>query len=221
MKVDDTRLLNETIDKYLENVLEANKKINLTNITDLEEAKVLLLEDSLAVLEELNEAPKGIYGDLGSGGGFPGVPLGIASNRKTVLIDSVTKKMNAVKAILNQMNITNIDVCPKRIEELSLEKPNSFNVLTAKGLSQIPSLLELASPLLEKNGLLIALKSREENSFDDDSLKEKLGMRLVKERQYNLSDKDLFRKVFVFEKYKDPEIDLPRRNGLAQKRPFK
>lgn len=221
MATDITRIINETIEEYLKNILEVNKNINLTNITDFEQAKLLLLEDSLSVLTELNDAPEGLYGDLGSGGGFPGVPLGIASRRDTVLIDSVSKKMNAVNNVLQNMNIQNISVYDKRIEELALEKPKAFSVLTTKGLSKIPSLLELASPLLEDNGQLIALKSHEEEQFNNKELENKLGMRLIKEREYQLSNDEIYRKAYVFEKYKDPEVKLPRRIGLAQKKPYK
>lgn len=221
MDIDITRLMNKTIEEYLKKILEVNKNINLTNITDFEQAKILLLEDSLSVIDELNQAPEGLYGDLGSGGGFPGVPLGIASNRETLLIDSVSKKMNAVKHILQDLNIENITTYDNRIEELALEKPKVFSVLTAKGLSQIPSLLELASPLLKDKGQLIALKSRAEEQFSNKGLEDKLGMRLIKERDYKLSDDNIFRKVYVFEKYKEPEVKLPRRIGLAQKKPYK
>ena len=82
----------ELIDLYLEKILEANEKTDLTRISSLDEARKLHIEDSLAGLEELNKAPEGLYGDLGSGGGFPGVPLALESGRKTVLVDSVQKK---------------------------------------------------------------------------------------------------------------------------------
>ncbi len=221
MGKDITRLIDKTTEEYLRKVLEVNKTINLTNIVDFNEAKVLLLEDSISVLQELDEAPDGLYGDLGSGGGFPGVPLAIASKRKTILIDSVSKKMNAIQNIINELNVSNISTYDKRIEELALESPSSFSVLTAKGLAKLPSVLELASPLLKLNGHLIALKSHEEKTFYNPSLEYKLGMQLVKERDYSLSDSSVFRKVYVFEKFKEPEIKLPRRVGMAQKRPYK
>ena len=220
MNNDITRLIDKSMKEYLKKILEVNKRINLTNITDFNKAKMLLLEDSLSVLKELDNSPDGLYGDLGSGGGFPGVPLGLASGRETILIDSVSKKMSAVENILNEMNIDNISTYDKRIEELSIERSSEFSVLTAKGLSKIPSLLELSSPLLISGGQLIALKSHEEDKFDNKELENKLGMRLIKEREYLLSDNETYRKAYVFEKFKEPEIKLPRRIGMAQKKPF-
>ena len=93
------------IDSYLSAFLDANKRINLTNITDREQASLLHVEDSLAGFNEVQSAPVGSYGDLGSGGGFPGVPLGVMTGRPTILIDSVKKKMRAVKGILEALGI--------------------------------------------------------------------------------------------------------------------
>lgn len=217
-----TAPISDDMREYLNRVLEANESINLTRVTDNQEAILLHLEDSLAVLEELEKAPEGLYADLGSGGGFPGVPLALATNRDAILVDSVKKKMAVVDSILADMNLSDqITTYDKRIEELALEKPGSFAVLTARALTSLPSLLELASPLLEQGGHLIALKSKEEDDFDNPSLENKLGMRCISKRDYYLSDGVSYRTVYVFEKYKEPEVDLPRRIGLAQKRPYK
>ena len=215
-------LITDDMRKYLEKVLEANESINLTRVTDNQDAILLHLEDSLAVLEEFSKAPDGLYGDLGSGGGFPGVPLALATGRKTILIDSVKKKMTTVSTILASMNLDDlISTNDLRIEELAHEMPEAFSVLTARALTSLPSLLELASPLLKQGGQLIALKSKEENKFDNPSLENKLGMRCVSKRDYYLSDDESYRTVYVFEKYKQPEVTLPRRVGMAQKRPYK
>lgn len=208
--------------EYLKKVLEANESINLTRVTDNQDAILLHLEDSLAVLEELEKAPEGLYADLGSGGGFPGVPLALASQRQTILVDSIKKKMAVVEQILSDMSLSDqISTYEKRIEELAAEQPEAFSVLTARALTSLPSLLELASPLLRQGGQLIALKSKEEDEFDNPSLENRLGMRCISKRDYYLSDGESYRTVYVFEKYKNPEVKLPRRIGMAQKRPYK
>ena len=213
--------ITEEMKTYLNKVLKANESINLTRVTDVQQAILLHLEDSLAVCEEFREAPDGMYVDLGSGGGFPGVPLALAFNRKALLVDSVKKKMTVVEDILKEMKLDNlIKTCSLRAEELALEQPEAFSVITARALTSLPSLMELASPLLKKGGVLIALKSKEENEFDNIQLENKLGLRKIKERFYYLSDQETYRVVYVFEKYKEPEVKLPRRPGMAQKRPY-
>lgn len=212
----------ELVNTYLNKVLEVNKTHNLTSITDYSEAMLLHIEDSLAVLPELQEAPSGLYGDLGSGGGFPGVPLAICSGREAVLFDSVQKKMKAVQDIVDALCLpTRISTFAGRIEEYS--KLESFSVLTARALTSLPSLLELATPLLTQGGQLIALKAQisEEELEQGICLENKLGMRLVKDRSYTLPGSDVFRRVLVFEKFKEPEISLPRRVGKAQKSPLR
>lgn len=211
-------------EKYLQKILEVNQKINLTRITDEQEARLLHLEDSLSVLDDLDDAPSGLYGDLGSGGGFPGVPLAIYSQRQTLLVDSVKKKMAAVQEILHILNLDEqIKTYGGRIEELTEEHRGEFAVLTARALSSLDSLLELACPLLQMHGRLICLKAQigneELNRAKD--LEEMLGLNLLQTRTFNLSDGETFRTVLVFEKFKEPEIKLPRRTGMAQKKPLK
>lgn len=214
----------KVLDTYLDKIIETNTRINLTRITDKQEGRLLHLEDSLAVLIEMNEAPEGIYGDLGTGGGFPGVPLGIITGRETLLIDSVKKKITVIEDILKDLELDEkISTYNGRIEELALEKPGEFSVLTARALSSLPSLIELASPLLCKGGHLICLKANIEVSEIGAAqvIEDKVGMRLIKDREYDLSDHETHRRVLVFEKYKEPSLTLPRRIGMAQKRPLK
>lgn len=212
------------IEKYLEEVLSMNERINLTRITEPNEARLLHIEDSLSALNELGAAPEGSYGDLGSGGGFPGVPLGIMSGRQTTLIDSVKKKMAAVKEILDKLDLSDqINTYDGRIEELACEKPGSFAVLTARALSALDSLVELASPLLQDHGQLICLKAQVDEGEIERAqhIEEMTGMQLIAKRNFYLSDQETFRTVLVFEKVHEPGIILPRRIGMAQKRPLK
>lgn len=211
-------------EKYLDLILEANKVTNLTRIIDREQAMVLHLEDSLVGLDEINESPDGLYGDLGTGGGFPGVPVAIYTGRDTVLVDSVKKKMAILDNAINELELSNnVITYAGRIEDLAKEKPGQFSVLSARALSQLPSLLELASPLLKKNGRLVCYKA---NISDEErnhalSIAEIVGMRFVSSRQVYLSDNETFREIIVFEKFKKPQIKLPRRIGLAQHDPIK
>lgn len=211
------------IDRYLEAILEVNKTLNLTRIEDSEEARLLHVEDSLSGLEELKAAPDGLYGDLGSGGGFPGVPLAIASGRQTILVDSVKKKMAAVASAVDELGLASqIDTYDGRIEDLAVERAGQFSALTARALSRLSVLMELASPLLKNGGHLICYKAQlsDEELEHALSLQKYLGMKLVSNRAFLLSDNETARRIVVFEKYKEPGLKLPRRVGLAQKKPL-
>lgn len=209
---------------YLDSILEANKVTNLTRITDGEQARLLHIEDSLVGLPEVNEAPTGLYGDLGSGGGFPGVPLALATGRKTLLVDSVKKKMAIVQSALDDLSLSEqISTSSERIEDLPLEYKEKFAVLTARALSKLVSLIELASPLLKKGGRLVCYKAQLSSEELEEALavQDLVGMKMISQREICLSDGETTRTIVVFEKIGKPRIKLPRRIGLAQKQPLR
>lgn len=210
--------------RYLDSILEANKVTNLTRITDGEQARLLHIEDSLVGLPEVNEAPTGLYGDLGSGGGFPGVPLALATGRKTLLVDSVKKKMAIVQSALDDLSLSEqISTSSERIEDLPLEYKEKFAVLTARALSKLVSLIELASPLLKKGGRLVCYKAQLSSEELEEALavQDLVGMKMISQREICLSDGETTRTIVVFEKIGKSHIKLPRRIGLAQKQPLR
>lgn len=210
--------------RYLDSILEANKVTNLTRITDGEQARLLHIEDSLVGLPEVNEAPTGLYGDLGSGGGFPGVPLALATGRKTLLVDSVKKKMAIVQSALDDLSLSEqISTSSERIEDLPLEYKEKFAVLTARALSKLVSLIELASPLLKNGGRLVCYKAQLSSEELEEALavQDLVGMKMISQREICLSDGETTRTIVVFEKIGKPRIKLPRRIGLAQKLPLR
>lgn len=212
------------LDLHLELVLKENEISNLTRIVDREQGNLLHIEDSLLGLPEFMDAPQGRYGDLGTGGGFPGLPLAIMSGRETVLIDSIAKKTHALDRIIAALGLgLQVSTYTGRAEELAQQQPASFSVLTARALSSLPSLLELAVPLLHQGGQFISYKAilDSEEIEQCELLEEKLGMKMVSKREALLSDGETHRTILVFEKIAEPTVKLPRRSGMAQKRPYK
>ena len=206
--------------RYLDSILEANKVTNLTRITDGEQARLLHIEDSLVGLPEVNEAPTGLYGDLG----FPGVPLALATGRKTLLVDSVKKKMAIVQSALDDLSLSEqISTSSERIEDLPLEYKEKFAVLTARALSKLVSLIELASPLLKNGGRLVCYKAQLSSEELEEALavQDLVGMKMISQREICLSDGETTRTIVVFEKIGKSRIKLPRRIGLAQKQPLR
>ena len=212
----------DTIRRYLSYVIDANKVVNLTRIDTPEDGLILHVEDSLAGLPEVMDAPEGWYGDLGSGGGFPGVPLAVASGRSTVLIDSRQKKMDVVQGVLEELGLdSQISTYAGRAELLAREQPESFAVLTARALSKLSVLLELASPLLERGGRIVCYKAQVDEAELNHALKvaKMTGMKLVLQREFMLED-EFKRSIIVFEKTSRPKVKLPRQEGMAQKKPL-
>ena len=93
--IDITEQQEQILFDDLHAIMEINKTMNLTRILSEEDGMVLHLEDSVLGLPYVNDAPVGLYGDLGTGGGFPGIPLCVLTGRETLLVDSVKKKVRA------------------------------------------------------------------------------------------------------------------------------
>ena len=208
---------------HLRYVIEENKTTNLTRITDWETAKILHVEDSLVRVPFIEKAPQGDYLDMGTGAGFPGIPIAITTERKTLLADSVGKKVAALNRMITKLSLEEIvSTFQGRIEDLAKDQPEYFSVITARALSSLSSLLELASPLLIMNGHLICYKSQD---IDDELMHaktvcNKFGMKFKEVHNFTLSDGATHRSIVVFEKISKPSISLPRRVGMAQKKPF-
>lgn len=206
--------------QHLELVIEANKTTNITRISTWDEGMLLHVEDSLIGLEELNQAPEGLYADLGSGAGYPGIPLAIESGRRTLLVDSVGKKTAILDQMISELNLNDVATYTGRIEDLARDKPKEFSVVTARALSKLSILMELAAPLLKKGGWLICYKALVEDEEMEHalSLQGKLNMHLVSDRTIELNDR--CRRIICFKKKGAPKIALPRKTGFAQKRPL-
>lgn len=212
----------ELLDLHLRLVIEYNKTTNLTRVDDWESGQLLHVEDSLVGIPEIAAAPEGRYLDMGTGGGYPGIPAAIMTGRQTVLADSVGKKTRALDGFIAEMGLPGVETYNGRIEELAAEQPASFAVISARALSALSSLLELASPLLIEGGRLVCYKARQgmEELEHVRTIEEKLGMRFLEARETVLSDGETQRVIIVFEKVGEPTVKLPRRVGMAQKKPY-
>lgn len=211
----------EKIRSYLELVIEKNKELNLTRIDTEEKGMLLHIEDSLSCLDEFCNMD-GKFLDIGTGGGFPGVPLAIASNRTGVLIDSVQKKARAVQEMIEELGLNNqIQARGIRSEELALEVGERFTTIVARAVSSLPAVMELAAPLLVMDGELITLRGKEDEVDLEaiDTIAEKLGLETTSKRHIYISE-TYERTIYVFKKLSQAMIKLPRRNGMAQKRPL-
>jgi 16S rRNA (guanine527-N7)-methyltransferase len=200
-----------------------NDKVNLTSIKNEDTALVLHVEDSLIGLPFIKMAPEGKMVDIGTGGGFPGIPLAVVGNRKCTLVDAREKKIRVLDEFIKAQRLEELlSTQSARAEELALLENGTHAAVTARALSSLPVIMELASPLLTLEGLLIAYKGNltEEETQNAQRLQEKLGLTIVATETFTLSDKESQRTLVVFEKNKEAEIKLPRRPGMAQKKPL-
>lgn len=207
---------------HLTLVQEANEKVQLTTIRSHEEGIRLHILDSLLCLPEIKKAPIGKLLDMGTGGGYPGIPLAVSTGRDVTLLDSVKKKCHVLDGILEEIALNGVRTAPVRAEELALELPAEYSVITARALSSLPSLVELSSPLLKNKGVLVALKGNitEEELLRGDKVAAVVGMKRLSVRCYELPEGNEKRSVVVYKKTGMSKRKLPRRPGMAQRQPL-
>jgi 16S rRNA (guanine527-N7)-methyltransferase len=213
----------QLLESHLDYVLEQNQNLNLTAIREKERARIVHVEDSLTAVPELEAAPHGAMVDMGSGAGFPGIPLSVVTGRRCVLVEATTKKAQMLKGFIQAQGLEEqIAVQSLRVEELARQEGGIYAVATARALSSLPSLMELAAPLLQESGVLIAYKGRLE--FEEveraRALEGVFGMKLTDIRGLMLSDKTSMRTLVSIQKTAQPSRPLPRRNGQAQRHPL-
>ena len=208
------------LEKHLELVIEANQTVNITRIASWDDGMLLHVKDSLLGLEALNKCPAGKLADIGSGAGYPGIPLAIEGGRETVLVDSVGKKTRVLDGFIKQLGLKNVSTANQRIEDFGKQHQGEFAAVTARALSKLSVLLELAAPPLFVGGRLIAYKANVEADelHHANDVCAVVGMQLIGDKTYSLEGFN--RRILCYEKTCEPKIKLPRRVGLAQKKPL-
>ena len=210
---------------HLSLMLRKNETLNLTAIKDRNKAIVLHIIDSLTLAPLLLDACKEgeSYLDLGTGGGYPGIPLAIATGLEATLIDSVAKKAAACNEFVEELGLSGqVEVLATRAEELATGRRESYQAVVARAVAPIAVLLEYASPLLCLGGSLVISKAPlQGNEYEEGQLAAELcGMRNVSRETIELPEGAGARELLVYIKSGEAQIKLPRRPGMATKRPL-
>lgn len=151
----------DAMEHYVALLLEANRRTNLTRVTIPAEVARLHLLDSLAALPVIDSSAPSLAIDLGSGGGLPGMPLALARPAiEWTLVDSVAKKATVLGAMVAELELRNVTVIAERAEALGQDPQHRerYGLVTARACASLPVLAELALPLLERGGSLLAWK---------------------------------------------------------------
>jgi 16S rRNA (guanine527-N7)-methyltransferase len=210
----------EALGKVLD--LLAEERASVSSVVD-ERAWKVHVADSLTGLEvpELSTARR--IADVGAGAGFPGLALAVAlPNAQVDLIESVGRKCAFMNRAMEAAGIANATVLDTRSEDwASGEGRESYDVVTARAVGRLSTLAELASPLLKPNGLLIAWKGKrdEEEEAQLDRASESLAMRPEQVLDVGNRAGSQHRHLHVIRKVGPTPADLPRRSGMAKKRP--
>lgn len=209
----------------LRKVLEllASERASVSSVTEPERAWRVHVEDSLTGLDvaELREARR--IADIGSGAGFPGLVLAVALPASQVdLIESIGRKCDFMRRAINEAGIPNARVLNTRSEELAVaEGREAYEAVTARAVGRLSTLAELASPLLSQNGVLVAWKGKRDADEEKQLDRAAPQLSMQPERILSVGDRagSEHRHLHVICKSGPTPPDLPRRPGMAKKRP--
>ena len=165
IEIDNTKL--NRLEKYYEMLIEYNKVMNLTGITEKEEVYLKHFYDSLTITKIIDLNNEETLCDVGTGAGFPGIVLKIFyPNLKITLVDSLNKRINFLNEVIKELNLEKIETVHARMEEYSKNNIEKFDVVTARAVAQTNFLLEVAVPMLKIGKCFIAMKGNIENELD-------------------------------------------------------
>ena len=214
------------LEKYYEMLVEKNKVMNLTAITEYEDVLKKHFLDSLALSQLINlDGKKVKLLDMGTGAGFPGIPLKIAfPELEVTLMDSLNKRIVFLQDVINELGLTGITAIHGRAEEAALkpEYREKFDFCVSRAVARLVSLSEFCLPFVKQGGYFVPYKSgeiKEELQEAKYAIRE-LGGEYRKTYEYQLPNSDIERTLLHIEKVKQTAKKYPRAGGKPLKQPL-
>lgn len=215
---------------YYEMLIETNKVMNLTAITELDEVITKHFLDSLAlakVYPDICNPDNSLKVlDLGTGAGFPGIPLKIAfPNLQVTLMDSLNKRVKFLQSVIDKLELCDINGVHGRAEEAARNAAyrESFDLCVSRAVANLSTLSEYCLPFVKNGGKFISYKSADIEEELDSAKKaiNVLGGKLTTVKKLTLPDSDIERSFVLIDKVKNTPKAYPRKAGTASKEPIK
>lgn len=209
--------------KYYELLVEYNKVMNLTGITEYEEVLEKHFYDSLTMANKVNLSNSTLV-DIGAGAGFPCIPLKIAfPSLDVTVVDSLAKRMKFLEIVIKELNLENIRCLAMRGEDFAKLHREEFDFVTARAVARLNILNEITLPLVKVGGYFIALKGQD-GLIEIDECKDafnKLGARIDMIDEFNLPSENAKRINIFIKKEKKTNVIYPRDYAKIKKNPLK
>ncbi|MBE6137710.1 MAG: 16S rRNA (guanine(527)-N(7))-methyltransferase RsmG [Erysipelotrichaceae bacterium] len=208
---------------YYAKLVEVNSYMNLTAITEHDEVYNKHFLDSLSIVKALDLNNSFTICDVGSGAGFPSIPLAIVcSNANVIIIDALNKRIKFLNELVAHLGLNNVNAYHKRAEDYAKEKGGSFDVVTARAVARLNILSELCLPLVKINGYFVAMKgqSGQEELAEAVNAISILGGKIENVIDFELPDDAGKRSIVIIKKVKDTPKKYPRQFAKIKERPL-
>ena len=212
----------EKFSKYGDLLLEWNKIMNLTAVTDEREIVMKHYIDSITILPYLDRICCKTFIDIGTGAGFPGIPVKILRpDINVVLLDSLGKRVNFLNIVISELGLKEIRAVHMRAEDggRAPEFREKFDCAAARAVAPMNILLEYCMPFVKKNGHFIAMKGNAEEESYENALQE-LGGKVELEDVFTLPESDFARRIICVKKNHFLSTRYPRKAGIPRKSPL-
>lgn len=215
----------ELLNRYYEMLIDTNKVMNLTTITEYSEVVIKHFADSAAIgcITDMNGNIDVI--DVGTGAGFPGIVLKIVYPQlSVVLLDSLNKRVNFLKNVITELGLTDISAIHGRAEDIAKNKDyrEKFDLCVSRAVANMSSLSEYCLPFVKVGGRFISYKADgcDEEVKTASKAVNILGGKIRKIESYVIPDTDICRKFVVIDKLRNTSAKYPRKAGLPTKEPI-
>ena len=208
---------------YYSKLVEVNGYMNLTAITQNDEVYIKNFLDSLFITKAINSNNPYTILDVGSGAGFPSIPLAIVDkNANVTIIDALNKRINFLNDLVKYIGINNVIAYHKRAEEYAVEKRESFDYVTARAVARLNVLSELCLPLVKIGGYFIAMKGQGGKEELDEAMNavKILGGSVERIIEVSLPDDIGKREIILIKKIKPTSKKYPREFKKIKERPL-
>ena len=205
---------------YMKLLTEWNEKVNLTAITEPEEIISKHFVDSLTILPYIKEGKKVI--DIGTGAGFPGIPLKIAKPEiEITLLDSLNKRIMFLEEIISKLNLKEIEAIHSRAEEYVKDNRESYDIAVSRAVAELPTLLEYLLPYVKVGGKCICMKGPKAMEEIEKSKKalDVLGGKIEKVENVQING-EMDRNIIIISKIRTTPLKYPRKAGKPAKEPI-